>query len=255
MVPSLSKDRRIRVVTVGLSALVGLYAVAAFVAEPLRSFATTATDNDNKVSVTVSAAISLTCTDENSDSNSDDNNLTLGSITTNGDTGAYSTSRDYRCVVTTNDSGGYTLAWRVDTGSGGTSTGYMISQFEDKIAPFRYNNSNDAETTTVVWNSTNFSTTDAEWGGRLSSTSDDFSDNHASRQITSSEWDTDTGNATTEKWARVASGASVIFASGTDEAVGGSSHYIGFRTAIGSSKYQPTGTYEVLVDFTAQTTN
>lgn len=250
----LSTERRMRVLTVGASALCGLYLLVAFVAEPMRGFAAAASDNDNKVSTTVSSAITLSCTDENSDSNSNDNNLTLGTITVNGDTGAYSTLRDYRCIVTTNDSAGYTLAWRVDTGSGGTATGYMINQFADKIAPFKYNNTNGAETDALAWA---IDASDAEWGARLSSTSDSFTEDHASRQITSTEWGgAGSDGGANEDYARVASGSSVIFASSTNETVdAGDNVYIGFRTAIGATRYQPTGTYEVLVDFTATTTN
>jgi hypothetical protein len=247
----LSTERRMRVLTVGASALCGLYLLTAFVAEPLRSLAATASDNDNKVSVTVVSSITLSCTDENSDGNGDNNNLTIsGSLTVGSDTGNYNVSDDYKCVVSTNDSAGYTLAWRVDTGSGGTATGYMISQFEDKIMPFRYNNSNDAETDAVDWG---ISASDAEWGARLSSTSDSFSDVHASRQITAAEWDTNGG---AEDWARVSSGSAVIFAASDNETIdAGDNVYIGFRAAIGATRYQPTGVYEVLVDFTAATTN
>ena len=40
------------------------------------------------------------------------------------------------CTVITDSEGGYALGWRVDTGSGGQNTGYMISQFEDLIDPY-----------------------------------------------------------------------------------------------------------------------
>ncbi|MEK7591290.1 MAG: hypothetical protein AAB489_03740 [Patescibacteria group bacterium] len=242
----LSPERSVRVLTVGISAAAALYLIAALVTEPMRGFA--ATDVNGKVSVTVTAtASSLTCTDANGDSNGDDENLTIGSIGVGQDTGNYATTKDIHCNVKSNNSAGYTLAWRITTGSGGTSTGYMISQFEDKISPFRYNNSNDSELTATQW-STNVAATDADWGARLSSTSSSFSEDHASRQITNSEWGADGGS---EKWARVASGSSVIFASSTNETTdAGDDHFVGFRTEIGSSRMQPSGTYQVEVDFT-----
>ena len=255
----LSAERRMRVLTVGVSAMVSLYLLAAFVAEPLRGFAAAANENDNKVSVTVTSSISITCDDENGDSNGDNDNLTLGSITTGGDTGLYATSRDYKCNVQTNDSGGYYISWVVDTGSGGASTGYMISQFEDTIAPFRANatDNNDALTAAVSWPSTGeVDANEAAWGARLSSTSASFTEDHSSVQITSTEWGGagSDGDSANEEWARVASGTAVIFASSTDEPTdSGDDHYIGFRAEIGSSRQQATGVYEVLVDFTATT--
>lgn len=255
---ALSQERKMRVLAVGISAMVSLYFLAAFVAEPLRGFAATATDTDGKVSVTITSSITLECNDADGDSNGDNEHLTLGSITTDGDTGLYDGSRDIHCKVETNDSGGYTLAWQVTQGSGGLSTGYMINQFEDTIAPFRYDNDdNDAETTAVAWPSAGeVDANEAAWGARLSSTSSAFTEDHASVDISSTEWggtgsDGDTAN---EEWARVASGSSVIFASATTETTdAGDDHYIGFRVELGSDRYQATGVYEVEVDFTAVT--
>lgn len=241
----ISAERASRALSVGAAATVALYLVAVLVAEPLRSFA--ASDTDGKVSVTVTATAStLECNDADGDSNSDNENLRLHSsgITQGGDTGTVSTARDIHCTVTSNNSSGYTLSWQVTTGSGGTSTGYMISQNEDTIAPFRYNNSNDAQTTPVAWS---IDATDSEWGARLADASAKRSEDHASVDINDSAWSTD-GN---DKWARVASGTSVAFASSTsDSAQAGDVHLINFRAAIGASKVQPTGTYEVEVDFT-----
>ena len=242
----LSEERTMRVFSVGITATVALYLVAALVAEPLRGFA--ASDVDGKVSVTVNATAStLECNDADGDGNGDNENLSIGAIGVGGDTGEYATDSDIHCNVQSNNTTGYTLSWQVTTGSGGTSTGYMINQYEDTIPPFRYNNSNDAETTTVAWASA-VGASEAEWGARLSSTRDAFAENHASVDIDSTEWGTD---AVSEKWARVASGTSVAFASATTETGdSGDDHYIGFRVEIGSSRLQASGTYEVEVDFT-----
>ncbi len=246
MITLLSPERIMRILTTGIAATVALYLVAVLVVEPARGFA--ATDTNGKVSVTVTATASiLSCGDENSDSNGDNENLALGSIGVGGDVGQYNTARDIHCNVKSNNTTGYTLNWQVTTGTGGTSTGYMINQYEDKILPFRYNNSNDAQTTTVTW-SGNVSATDAEWGARLSSTSDVFSENNAAVDINSTEWGTD---AASEKWARVASGSSIAFASATTPTSdAGDNHYVGFRVEIGSSRLQPSGNYQVEVDFT-----
>ena len=173
--------------------------------------------------------------------------MTLGNVTTGGDTGTYDGTRDIHCNVISNNSAGYTLHWQVTTGSGGTSTGNMISQYEDTINQFRANNGLAVDTT-AAWDGVAVGANDADWGARLSSTSDSFSEDHASRQITQSEWGSDGG---TENWARVASGSSVAFASSTDETSDdGDDHYIGFRVELGSARAQPTGTYQVEVDFT-----
>jgi hypothetical protein len=249
----LSSERRARVLTVGVSALVSLYFLAALVAEPMRGFA--ASDVDGKVSVVVTATASaLECTDANGDGNGDDENLALPNITVDGDSGLYNAARDIHCNVKSNNSAGYTLSWQVTTGSGGTSTGYMINEFEDTIAPFRFtNDGNDAETTTVAWPSSGeVDAGESAWGGRLSSTSSAFTEDNAAVDITSTEWGgAGSDGDSNEKWARVASDTSVAFASATTNTVdAGDDHFVGFRVEIGSTKQQPTGTYEVEVDFT-----
>lgn len=151
------------------------------------------------------------------------------------------------CNIRSNNSAGYDLDWRVTTGSGGTKTGYMISQFEDVISPFNYSASN-AETVPVAWNGgTTPSNSQSAWGGRLSSTSDHFSDSPIS------SWGTN-GVDGTEKWMKVSSGASTTIATATNPTSDtGDNHYIGFRAEVGTNKIQPTGTYKVTVIFTAAT--
>lgn len=240
----LSPERRIRTLTLALSSLAACYVLLAFALEPLRGMAADQTDSSNTVSVTVAAGIAIDCNDGNADSNGNNNLLALGTIAEDGDTGVYNAARDYTCNVRTNNVAGYNLAWRVTTGSGGTSTGYMINQFEDVIAPFREGES-DATTTPTAWNSTSVPATASAWGGRLSSTSDNF----AQSPLT---WDSDT--ATNEKWLKVATGSTVTIASADQEsAQDGDDHHVGFRVEIGTSKVQPTGTYQSIVEFTATT--
>lgn len=237
----LSPERRLRVLTVGISAAVALYALTAFVAEPMRVLSATATD-DVEVQLTINDALSLGC--DGTDANvvfDTTEPVSLGSLTYNGDTGAPtygSMQRSAWCYVKTNNTAGYTLGWHVASGSGGYFTGYLISQFEDRIAPFGAGSGN----TTATWS---VAATDARWGGRVSSTS-------SGSATGPYQFGTDGGS---EKWARVKTGATVAIRRSTAESQFGSGDLIkvGFRAEVGTAVSQPAGLYKATVTFTATT--
>lgn len=219
----LSPARRIRVFTVGIAAAVSLYGMVMLLAEPLHALA--AADAENvAVNLTVASTITNTCTTP----------VSLGTINGTGDTGAYNSGRATACTVITNNSEGYTLAWKVTTGSGGTNTGKMISQFEDTIAAY----TPAADSTPETWS---VAAAASEWGGRLSSTS---------TTVNTGTWGTD---ASSEKWLNVGTGSYTIATRSTETAGGGDTENVGFRSEIGASKIQPTGNYTVTVVLTATT--
>ncbi len=151
--------------------------------------------------------------------------LNLGSIP-----GIGQTTAEESCTVIAESDAGYSLSWLVSTGSGGTATGHMISQFEDTIGPFSPSVVGVPETWTVA-------ATTSEWGGRLKSSSTD----------SAVQWGTD---LTSEKWLNVGTGSSVLLVNrNSSTAPAGSSEQLQFRAEVGSSKIQPSGTYDVTVDF------
>jgi len=234
----LRPERQIRVLTVGVSAAIGLYLLAAFVAEPLHGFA--AQDSETAVvQLTVAAALGLSC-DANGDNHpGSGETLSLGTITYTGDTGAYNNSRAVKCWITTNNKTGYTLGWRVASGSGGAFTGHLISQFNDIIAAF---GTGSASNNTATWS---VASNDSRWGGRVSSTS-------SGADVAPMLWGTD---GVSEKWARVTTGSTLTIRASNTNAQSGSGDIIrvGFRAQIGATKAQPTGTYKTTVTFTAAT--
>lgn len=243
----LTVDRRVRVVTVGIAAACSLYLLMALVAEPMRAFGATTDTESAIVQVTLAAAIGMNC-DANGGGAGSGETLALSTITDWGDTGPLNATvtvgtNAVQCIIRTNNSAGWDLAWRVTTGSGGTSTGYMINQFENVIDYFESTN----ETTPTAWNGgTEPAANESAWGGRLSSTSDHFADSPLT-------WGTNTVNGT-EKWLKVSSGSTTVIATGTNATDDtGDSNYIGFRVGVGADKIQPTGTYQVTVVFTATT--
>jgi hypothetical protein len=237
----LTAERRIRVFTVGVSASVALYVLWMVIGEPMQLLAATATD-DVEVQLTVNEATSLGC--EGTDANTVFDTfepVSLGSITYSGDTGAptYATmDKSAWCYAKTNNNGGYTLGWHIASGSGGFYTGYLISQFEDKIAPFGAGSGNSTATWSVNAN-------DARWGGRVSSTS-------SGSQTGPYQFGTDGGG---EKWARVKTGSTVAIRRSSSAAQHGSGDLIkvGFRAQVGTSLSQPAGLYKATVVFTLTT--
>jgi hypothetical protein len=238
---SVAPERRIRVLTVGLAAAVSLFLLTVLVAEPMRGLAQ---DSETVVvSVTLASAIGLSCDANGDGSRGSGETLNLGTITFTGDTGVYDDTRAAKCRVKTNSTTGYTLGWRVATGSGGFSTGHLVSQYEDIIQAF---GTGSAFNYTKTWelNPTG-NTNDSRWGGRVSSTS-------SGSDIHPMLWGTD---AASEKWARVKTGSTLTIRQSTQESQPGSGDLIkiGFRAAVGATKIQPTGTYKATVTFTATT--
>lgn len=231
-----------RAVTVGIASTVGLYLLAVFVAEPMRGLA--ATDAETAVvQLTVAAGIGLSCDANGDNSRGSGETLSIGTITFTGDTGVYSDSRAVKCRISTNNLTGYTLGWRAATGSGGSMTGHLISQFEDLIQAFGTGNTSNYTKTWELNPSGNQN--DSRWGGRVSSTS-------SGSDVNPMLWGTD---ASSEKWARVKTGSTLTIRQSTVNSQNGSGDLIkiGFRAAIGSLKAQETGTYQATVTFTAAT--
>ncbi len=237
----LTPEKSTRAITLGVVAAVSLYLVGAVVAEPFHGLAASSDSETAVVAVTLAAAVGMNC-DANGDGYSGSGEtLSLGTITYTGDTGVYSNSRAVACRILTNSTTGYTLGWRVQTGSGGTKTGHLISQYNDLIQAF---GTGSAANYTKAWelNPTN-NTNDARWGGRVSSTS-------SGSDVAPMLWGTD---AASEKWARVKTGSTLTIRQSTHPSQTGSGDLIriGFRAAVGATKVQPTGTYRTTVTFTA----
>jgi hypothetical protein len=172
----------------------------------------------------VSTGIGMSC----------DSAVELGTITDTGDSGEYSASRATTCTVVTGNANGYALQWQVQTGSGGTNTGKLISQLNDVIDAYTPAVINTPETWSV-------DTSAAEWGGRLSSTS---------TTVSTGTWGTD---GSSEKWLNVGTGAYTIANRTSSTSGGGDLQKIGFRAEVGSAVTQPEGSYSTHVLFTAIT--
>jgi len=244
----LAPERCVRVLSVGLAASAGLYVLVAIVAEPMRAFGATSDSETAIVQIALDASIGLNCDADGGGAGSGET-LALTGFSDSGDTGVLNSSvtigtNAVRCNVRTNNTTGYDLAWQATAGSGGASTGFMINQFEDKLHPFRYTQS-DAYSTPTAWNSTAVPSTVSAWGGRLAAASAGY----AAAPVT---WSADA--ATNEKWMAVSTGATTTIArENTETAETGSNNDIGFRVEVGSDKIQPTGTYRATVTFTAST--
>ncbi len=243
MSTALSSRRRIRVFTVGISAAVSLYFLAALVAEPLRAFALTETV---WVEVTVNGeAIAFNCDGNNDGTVGSGETLSLGTITFYGDTEAYSDSRAARCSVYTGALDGYTVSWQVRTGKDGAFTGHLISQHEDIIRAFGTGSLHSPLFARTWFLNPENTQDDSRWGGRVSS-------NSAGSPPTSNlDFGTD---GASEKWTRVATGSAVPIrtkAGPSDGGILGDVIRVGFRVQIGALRAQPTGTYRAEVTFTA----
>jgi len=154
-----------------------------------------------------------------------DNTVSLGSISLYGQKTGTTT-----CTAITDAEAGYTLSWRVSTGSGGTNTGYLISALEHTIAPFSVAVAGTPETWAIT-------AATSEWGGRLKSTSTDAD----------AKWGVD---ASSEKWLNVGTGSYVVVSRATRTSVAGSTESIQFRTEVGATRNQPAGTYQTDVTIT-----
>jgi hypothetical protein len=135
------------------------------------------------------------------------------------------------CTIITDAEAGYALAWLVATGSGGTNTGYLISETEQTIAPFTPTVVGTPQTWSVAVN-------DARWGGRLSSTSTD----------TDVKWGTDSVD---EKYLNVGTGSYTVVSRTSRTSLAGSTEVLQFRAEIGPQKVQLPGVYEATVTLTA----
>ena len=171
------------------------------------------------VNVGIDATISLTCSDS----------ITLGTITGTGQSNL--TTNEVLCTVGTINSSGYQLSWQA-------STAYMENENGDQISPYTPQTPATPETWSVA-------STESEWGGRIKSTSTD-------PDLTGSAiWD-DT-DSYSGNWLNVSTSPFVIADRSTETAQAGSNETILFGAEIGSNKFQPTGTYDVDVTFTATT--
>jgi hypothetical protein len=147
--------------------------------------------------------------------------VSLGTIT---GTGASSTG-EATWTVTTNNPSGYKLEWQA-------SSATMANEYSDTIAAYTPAVADTPETWSV--------TTDAsEWGGRLKSTSTDYD---------SDTWGGD--DSSNARWLNVKDSALFQIASRAS-ATTGSDEIVQFKAEVGSSKFQPTGTYTVDVTVTA----
>jgi hypothetical protein len=235
-----------RVVTLGVVSAVCLYFLVAMVAEPIRALGASTDSETAIVRIILGAGIGINCDGDGGGAGSGET-LALTGFSDSGDTGELNSSvtvgtNAVLCNVRTSNTSGYNLAWQAATGSGGTGTGYMINQFEDKLTPFRYTQS-DSTTAPTAWDATAVPASLSAWGGRLA----DSSSGHTSAPIT---WGADASSS--EKWMAVGSGTSVTI--GRENTVtqdSGSNNYIGFRVEVGGSKIQPSGTYKATVTFTA----
>ncbi len=240
--PSRDSVRLSQVLRMTGMAMTFLYMLFLIGGEASRSFA--ATDSETAiVRLTVDSGIGFSCDADGNNSRGSGETLSIGTITFNGDTGVYSDNRAVKCRVVTNNVTGYTVGWRIFTGSGGVSTGHLISQFENVIQAFGTGNTSNYTKTWELNPSANQN--DSRWGGRVSSTS-------SGSDVAPMLWGTD---ASSEKWARVKTGSTLTIRQSSTVSQSGSGDLIkiGFRAQIGSLKSQETGTYQATVTFTAAT--
>ena len=148
--------------------------------------------------------------------------VSLGTITGTG-TSSVGTAT---WTVTTNNSGGYKLEWQASAAT--------LTSGSDTIAAYTPAVADTPETWSVAASA-------SEWGARLKSASTDAA----------AEWGTDDAS---EKWLNVNNAAARQIVSRTTETdAAGSAETVAFKAEVGSSKFQPTGSYTVNVTATATT--
>lgn len=240
----LSSERRTRVLTVGLSATLALYALVLIVAEPLRALGQTDT---TVVQFTVTSALSISCSTTS----------TLGSAAGNGTsgTGAMATAA---CTPITNNAQGYTLSWIIQSGSGAPAvhanctsaapcygTGHLLSNnitsgYPDVIRAYdrklsHVNNPGRFDDTTILAGS------GSRWAARLRA-------NSTTPGGASVTWGSD---GALEPFLNVATGSAVAIAKRTTETLStGDIQNFLFKVVIPSGAFQPTGTYKSTIVFT-----
>lgn len=245
----ISPERRVRVLSLGLAASVSLYTLVVMVAEPMRALGATTDSETAVVEITLGASIGINCDADGSGAGSGET-LSLSGFNDSGDTGELNGTvtvgtNAVNCNVRTNNTAGYNLAWQATSGSGAANTGYLISQFEDIIHPFRYTAGSDAFATPTAWDGNSVPSTVSAWGGRIAQSSS----GHSASPIA---WGNDASSA--EKWMAVSTGSTTTIArENTETQELGSNNYVGFRVEVGGDKIQPTGTYQSTVTFTAST--
>jgi hypothetical protein len=136
------------------------------------------------------------------------------------------------CTIQTDSDVGYTLHWRIPSGSGGTNTGSLISQFNTIIPPLSPSVPSTPETFTSV------SSSDARFAGRISSASTD----------TMEEWGID---GMTEKWLNIhPDGRSIVTRTSQTEGAG-SVQKMQVKVIVGSTNNTTAGLYHTVVLLTA----
>lgn len=150
-------------------------------------------------------------------------NISLGTITGTGD----SSIGEATWTVTTDNPNGYKLEWQ----AGGE---VMTDATSDTIAAYTPASPDTPEAWSILANA-------SEWGGRLKSTSTDYS---------SGTWGAD--DSTNSKWLNVKNSA-VFQIINRGSSTAGSDEVVQFKATIGSDKSQPTGDYSVNVTVTATT--
>jgi hypothetical protein len=245
----LSRERSIRILTVGFAATVSLYIGILAFAEPLRSLAASSPQTIG-VALTVAADVSLSCTPTS---------VTLGTIIRTGDSSTnsggcgalgYCANRATACTVQTNDTLGYTLSWQVQTGTGAagsrTGTGYLnaFASLTNRIAPLGTGSTTMSNQPIAMLAAAGTVNNDARWAGRLSSTS-------TTAGGAGQSWGAD---GTTDKWLRVATGSAVNIANrATQTSVAGDTENVGFRAILHGTVIVPSDTYKAYVTLTATT--
>ena len=234
----LSQERRIRVLTLGLTAAVSLYALMAFAFEPIRGYA----EADNiVVSTSIGSTFSMTCAD---------GAAAIGALTPG--TAASTTEN---CTLITNNATGYTVAWQVTTGTGAagsrTGTGHLANGDGDFFRAIHIldtdvvANGGSGYTTATINSLVADGADDERWGGRLTT-----STTGATRKLNFAADD----DFDTKRFVNIATGSTVTVASRTVESAGaGDTIQFEFVAKVGTAKFQPTGTYKGTVVVTTAT--
>jgi hypothetical protein len=233
---TLSSERQLKVVTIGIAAAATLYLALALLAEPVSGFIARAASatGSTVVSLTVVSTTSINCSPSVSITTS--TGATTGQY--HGTGGTYA-----KCTVVTSNSQGYTLRWIITTGSGGYGTGHLNNMNlsggqPDKILAYKPATANTPETFAAP-NTANPNTT-SRWAARVKSAS-------TTAGGAGKNWGTD---GSSETWLNVGTGSQVSLVSRTSETTG-DTELIQFKAYIGSNSAQPSGTYRATVIITA----
>ena len=176
------------------------------------------------VNLTVGATITNACTDS----------ITMGGITGTGQSAL--TTNEITCTVVTNNSAGYNLTFT-------SATTYLENATSDQIGAY----SPATPGTPEAWS---VASSASEWGARLKKTGTTTYD--------ASKWG---AAATTEAYASsdvywhnvTNSGSFTVVTRSTETLEAGDTEIFQVGAEVGSSKFQPTGTYDVDMTITATT--